>query len=178
MAGLALALGVLTAYAQGWLPDRVASLANSSGSWVLIAFLLALLGATPVAAAAFGSLSLLSLLTGYVVGAGVRGYPSSTALLLFWGAAGVLVGEGVYGLLFIADTTYPPYWWGQMVVGCGAGGGRGPVPHAAPRRRPRPRRLRGHGGGLRPCLQPEPDSPAVVVGARPPVSIRPCAHGC
>ncbi len=30
---------------------------------------------------------------------------------------GVLVGEGVYGLAYIADTTYPPYWWGQIAVG-------------------------------------------------------------
>lgn len=92
VAGLAFALGVLTSYAQGWLPEQVAALANSSGSWVVIAFLLALLGATAVAAAVFGSLSLLSLVAGYVVGAGVRGYPSSPALLIFWGAAGVLVG--------------------------------------------------------------------------------------
>jgi Family of unknown function (DUF6518) len=31
--------------------------------------------------------------------------------------SGVLVGEGVYGLRYIADTTYPRYWWGEIVVG-------------------------------------------------------------
>ncbi|RIQ30093.1 DUF6518 family protein [Jiangella rhizosphaerae] len=31
--------------------------------------------------------------------------------------AGVLVGEGVYGLREIAGTTYPPYWWGSIVAG-------------------------------------------------------------
>jgi hypothetical protein len=31
--------------------------------------------------------------------------------------SGVLIGEGVYGLTVIADTTYPPYWWVQMAVG-------------------------------------------------------------
>lgn len=31
--------------------------------------------------------------------------------------SGVLIGEGVYGLLYIADTTYPPYWWGQIGAG-------------------------------------------------------------
>ena len=31
--------------------------------------------------------------------------------------SGVLIGEGIYGLTQIADTTYPPYWWGQIVVG-------------------------------------------------------------
>lgn len=148
MAVIAFFLGVMTAYAQGWLPDQVRSLANSSGSWALLAFLLALLAATRGASAVFGVLALLALLAGYVVGASVRGYPSSTQLMVFWGAAallagpllglaafwvrscggplaalgagamsGVLVGEGVYALAYVADTTYPPYWWGQIVVG-------------------------------------------------------------
>jgi hypothetical protein len=30
---------------------------------------------------------------------------------------GVLLGEGIYGLMYIADSTYPPYWWGEIVVG-------------------------------------------------------------
>lgn len=30
---------------------------------------------------------------------------------------GVLIGEGIYGLTFIADTTYAPYWWGETVTG-------------------------------------------------------------
>lgn len=44
-------MGVVTAFAQGWLPEQVGSLANSSGSWALLAFLLARLAATPAAAA-------------------------------------------------------------------------------------------------------------------------------
>jgi len=31
--------------------------------------------------------------------------------------SGVLIGEGIYGLAFIADTTYPPYWWAETFVG-------------------------------------------------------------
>jgi hypothetical protein len=31
--------------------------------------------------------------------------------------AGVLIGEGVYGLRYIADTTYRPFWWGEIVLG-------------------------------------------------------------
>ena len=31
--------------------------------------------------------------------------------------SGILIGEGLYGLSTIADTTYPPYWSGQIVVG-------------------------------------------------------------
>jgi hypothetical protein len=145
---LGLALGVLTAYGQEWLPREVGSLANSSGSWALAAFLLALLATGPRVAAACGALALLALLAGYVLGAGLRGYPSGSTLIVFWGLAtvfvgpflglgahwvrwgrrtlaalgaggmgGVLVGEGVYGLAYIADTTYPPYWWGQIAVG-------------------------------------------------------------
>ena len=145
---LGLALGVLTAYGQKWLPQEVGSLANSSGSWALAAFLLALFATGQRVAAVCGALALLALLAGYVLGAGLRGYPSGSTLIIFWGLAavfvgpflglgahwvrsgrrtlaalgaggmsGVLVGEGVYGLAYIAHTTYPPYWWGQIAVG-------------------------------------------------------------
>lgn len=141
-------LGVLTAYGQSWLPQEIASLANSSGSWAMVAFALALLATTPLVAAAYGCTALVTLLAGYVVGADVRGYSSSPELMLFWGLAavlagpllglsaywvrsghrwlaavgaggisGVLIGEGIYGLAYIADTTYPPYWWGSIVGG-------------------------------------------------------------
>lgn len=143
-----LLLGVLTAYGQEWLPARVGSLANSTGSWCLIAFLLAFLASRRRVAIVCGALALITLLAGYVLGASVRGDPSSRGLLVFWGLAavlvgpllglganwvksgrptlaalgtgaisGLLVGEGVYGLAYIADTTYPPYWWAEMIVG-------------------------------------------------------------
>ena len=145
---LGLTFGVATAYAQAWLPHEVGSLANSVGSWALLAFLLAFLGATPRAAAFLGFLALVTLIAGYVLGASVRGDPSSSSLIAFWGLAslvagpvlglsafwvrtdhgylgaagigvisGILIGEGIYGLSTIADTTYPPYWSGQIVVG-------------------------------------------------------------
>ncbi len=113
-----------------------------------MAFLLALLGTNQRIAAMLGSLTLIALLVGHVLGAEVRGDPSSSSLIAFWGLAavlagpvlglsahwiktshgylaavgagvvsGVLIGEGVYGLSFIADTTYPPYWMGEIVVG-------------------------------------------------------------
>lgn len=31
--------------------------------------------------------------------------------------SGVLIGEGIYGLRYISDTTYPPYWSGQVTAG-------------------------------------------------------------
>lgn len=144
----ALALGVLTAYAQGWLPQQMGSLANSAGSWALAACALSLLASSDRQAALFGCVSLLGLLAGYVLGAQIMGYPSSRTTVLFWGGAavlagpvlgiashwlktrrdllaaigagvvsGVLVGEGIYGLTRIADTTFPPYWWGEILVG-------------------------------------------------------------
>ncbi len=109
---------------------------------------LSLLATSGQLAAVFGSASLLTLLAGYVLAAQIRGYPSSTSTILFWGAAGllggpllgigahwvktghdlqaatgvgavsgVLFGEGIYGLTSIADTTYPPYWWCEILVG-------------------------------------------------------------
>jgi Family of unknown function (DUF6518) len=146
--GAGFALGVLTAFAQAWLPHEMGSLANSSGSWALVALLLALLANDRIAAAMFGFLALISLLGGYVVGSEVRDIASSSGLIAFWGLAavivgpilglcahsietdhgywaaigtgvvsGVLIGEGIYGLRYIADTTYPPYWWVEIAVG-------------------------------------------------------------
>lgn len=31
--------------------------------------------------------------------------------------AGVPIGEGMYGLAVIADTTSPPYWWAELTIG-------------------------------------------------------------
>lgn len=30
---------------------------------------------------------------------------------------GLLLGEGGYGLVVVADTTYPPYWWAEVISG-------------------------------------------------------------
>lgn len=148
VAVVGLFLGVLTAYAQEWLPEDLGSLANSSGVWALVAFALALLATGPRTAAIHGCVALLALLVGYVLGTNARGFASGTALVVFWGAAaivvgpalglaahwvkskaglaaaagtgvmsGILIGEGLYGLAYLADTTFPPYWWGEAVVG-------------------------------------------------------------
>ena len=147
-AAVGMAFGVATAYGQLWLPSEIASLANSSGSWSLVAFVVALRSRTPRIAAVSGALVLAGLLAGYVLGAAVRGDTSSRSLIVFWGLAaltagpvlgvsahwcaragdrlvavgagvmsGVLVGEGVWALASVADTTYPPYWWAEIVVG-------------------------------------------------------------
>jgi hypothetical protein len=145
---LGLALGGLTAYGQSVLPYHLAPLANSTGPWVLVAFGLALLARRRSGAALVGLLTLALLLAGYVLTDWARGYPSSRALIAFWGLAcvlvgpvlgvaanslrhgsrsaaalsagllsGVVVGEGVYGLRSIADSTSAPYWWAEIGLG-------------------------------------------------------------
>ncbi|MFC7326583.1 DUF6518 family protein [Marinactinospora rubrisoli] len=151
--GVALAGGLLvgmaTSVAQGLLPGILHSLANSSGSWSLIAFLLAMLCPRPRVAAVMGVVTLLAMVAGYDVASELRGYATSLASSAFWLVAavvvgpflglggnavrtrsrmapaaigaisGVLVGEGVYGLTVIADTTSPEYWWASIAVGVG-----------------------------------------------------------
>lgn len=143
-----LVLGGLTAVGQQHLPEALRSAANSSGTWVVVAFAVALLARWLGWAVAAGAVTLLALLAGYVLTNELRGFPSSSGLLLFWGVAGVtvgplvglgahwlrtrtdaraalgvgglagvLVGEGVYGLTVVVETTAPEYWWGSVVVG-------------------------------------------------------------
>ncbi len=145
---VAFAIGSLTAFGQQWLPHDVNSLANSAGSWSLACFVLVLVTTTRVPwAALLGGLALIGMLAGYVVTSDLRGYPSSTALMLFWSLAavtagpalgvsaawirtggprrvaavavpaGVLTGECVYGLINIADTTSPVYWTIEGLAG-------------------------------------------------------------
>lgn len=142
------ALGALTAFGQGALPGQLSSLANSSGPWVLVACLLALLSVSAGEATAAGALALAALLAGYVVTDAARGYPSSSNLIVFWGLAailagpmiglfafwirarrrilaalgsggisGLLLGEGIYGLAYVRSSTYPPYWWAEILFG-------------------------------------------------------------
>lgn len=87
VAVVSLVLGALTAYGQEWLPQKVGSLANSSGSWCLVAFLLAFLASRPWPAAASGVVSLLMLLVGYSVTNELRGFATGSQTLLFWGTA-------------------------------------------------------------------------------------------
>lgn len=103
VAVVAVILGALTSVGQTVLPDQARSLANSSGSWVSVAFAAALLVAGPprprrsspaaVAEAALaGAIALWGLLAGYVVTAHLRDYPMSSFYLMFWTVAGALVG--------------------------------------------------------------------------------------
>lgn len=136
----ALLIGFLTSFAQGWLPAPISSLANSSGSWSLAAFLLALLGRRMWVSVGIGVLALVAMVLGYDLASTLRGFGVSPFYTLFWGAAavtvgpllgwsahmlrhrnrwapvgvgfmaGILVGDGANGLLTVLETTSPVYW--------------------------------------------------------------------
>ena len=148
-------IGVLTAIGQGALPGVLAPMANSAGSWCLAAFVLAAFATgmpyRPVwLGAVLGALALFAMVIGYALASEVSGHAAGTRLVLFWGAAavvvgpaigiaatwhrggrssraalaagliaGILVGEAIYGLTFIAATTPVVYWAGQLVLGLG-----------------------------------------------------------
>ena len=148
--GAGMAIGGLTSFGQTWLPFELSPLANSSGSWVALAFGLCLSNRSPRRGGALGVLALASMLAGYVIVADLRGFPSAASTVLFWtvaaviagpvlgiGAAwahstddrkvglafspllGVLLGEGIYGLRTLADTTPTVYWVCQIAVAVG-----------------------------------------------------------
>lgn len=57
---------------------------------------------------------------GPLVGLGahwLRTRTDTRAALGVGGMAGILVGEGVYGLTVIAETTAPAYWWSSIALG-------------------------------------------------------------
>jgi uncharacterized protein DUF6518 len=146
--GGGLLTGALTAYGQGSLPDDVSSLANSCGPWVLASFLLAFAAPRAAVAALSGAVSLAAMTWGYYAADLYRGFPASSAHVLFWLAAaaaigpvagasahwlragparlgalgvgalaGLLMGEGGYGLTYIADSTSPVFWKLEILGG-------------------------------------------------------------
>lgn len=145
--GVGLLVGFLTSFGQGLLPEVLSPLANSAGSWSLVALLLASLSPRRGFAVAIGVLSLLAMVAGYDLASLLRGFGVSLGGSLFWVTAavvvgpflglgshalrvrnrlapvavgamsGVLVGEGAYGLTVIAATTPAGYWTASIVVG-------------------------------------------------------------
>jgi len=135
---LSFLLGGLTSYAQGFLPDAIISFANSASGWtVLTALLVYWSRARTGPAAVLGAVSFVLLVLGYMVAAQVRGFVYDPLLFSvvgvvvgpFVGAAaswlratgvraalgtallsGIGVGESVYGLTIVRETTSPVYW--------------------------------------------------------------------
>ena len=139
-------LGAATFHAQGFLPDALTSFANSASGWTLVTVLL-LTGSRvrPAAAALLGATSFVLLTLGYSVAAQLQDLfydPTLFALVGVvvgpfvgiatswlrsshpWQAAlgtsllaGIGVGEAVFGLTAVADTTSPVYW---VLIGAAA----------------------------------------------------------
>jgi hypothetical protein len=93
--GAGLAVGIATSVGQGSLPEGLTPLGNSSGSWCLAAFALALLDRDPRRAALVGFAALVAMLVGYAVATQLRGYPVGTSMFLRWGAAAVIAGPAL-----------------------------------------------------------------------------------
>ena len=130
--------GILTLFAQGFLPDAVRSFANSASGWTLItAVTVWALKPASLPAAAFGAVGFTLLVLGYTVAAGWQdlyydprffgavgllagpfvGVAASWLHHPGWRAAlggallaGIGLGESTYGLLYLAGTTSPVYW--------------------------------------------------------------------
>lgn len=146
--GAGLAIGIAASVGQGSLPEGLTPLGNSSGSWCLCAFALALFERDPRRAALVGFASLVAMLAGYALATEFRGYPVGTSMFVRWGVAaviagpalgvgaawlrgpnprraaagvapiaGILLGEGLYGLTVVAATTSVGYWIGEVAVG-------------------------------------------------------------
>ncbi len=140
-----LALGMVTFYAQGFLPDAFGSFANSASGWTLLTALLVFASrARPKVAAVLGAVSFVLLVLGYSLAASLNGLFYSPLLFGMIGVvvgpfvgvatawlrrtgiraalgtallAGIFLGEAVYGLTVIAGTTRPEYWLAIGVVG-------------------------------------------------------------
>jgi hypothetical protein len=112
-------LGGLTDLGQAWLPSLANSLANSGGSWVLVAFLVALTAGSAARAATRGGLSLLGLVIGFYATAFGRGVAVSPSAVRFWLAAALLIGP-IVGLA-AAWVRYGTPW--RVAAGAGVVGG-------------------------------------------------------
>lgn len=144
--GASLLLGGLTSWAQGVLPDALASVANSPSGWTLLtALLVAAARPTLPWGAALGGASFVSLVLGYTIASDLRGLFYSP---LLWCVVGVLAGpfvggaaaavvrshnlqaalgagalagvffaDGIYGRTVIGSSTNSIYWNFCLVAG-------------------------------------------------------------
>lgn len=142
------AIGMLTFFAQGLLPDALTSFANSASGWTLVTVLLLVWAraSTPLAAA-LGAVSFVVLTVGYSASAHLQGLFYDPTLFVVvgivvgpfvgvatswlradseWRAAagtallaGIGLGEAFYGLTAVAETTSPVYWSTIGVVALG-----------------------------------------------------------
>lgn len=135
---LSFLLGGLTSWAQGCLPDGLRSFANSASGWTVITALLVFWSRTrAVTAAVLGAISFVLLVLGYSAASELRGLfynplmfsavgvavgpfvgvaaswlrlTGTRAALAVALLAGIGIGESVYGLTVVRETTSPVYW--------------------------------------------------------------------
>ncbi|PJI90932.1 DUF6518 family protein [Luteimicrobium subarcticum] len=145
VAVLSFALGALTSYTQGLLPDALASFANSASGWTLLTALLVYGSRVRgVGGAVLGAVSFVLLVLGYTAASDLRGLHYDPLLFGVVGVvvgpfvglaatwlhardlpaalgtallAGVGIGEAAYGLTVVRDTTSPVYWIVIAAVG-------------------------------------------------------------
>ena len=141
-------IGMVTFFAQGFLPDALTSFANSASGWTVVTVLLLAWArvSTPLAAA-LGAVSFVLLTVGYSASAHLQGlfYDPTVFVVVgvvvgpFVGVAtswlradsewrtaagtalltGIGLGEAVFGLTTVATTTSPVYWALIAVVALG-----------------------------------------------------------
>ncbi len=117
IAGIGLATGVLSQFAQDLLPDAWSQVGNSISPWLLVAFLL---GSTMpdrrwAVAAGVGALALA--VVGFYATTTIRfGIGGGTASLVFWGL-GALVGGSVFGLAGFGWRTSPDRRLRALAIG-------------------------------------------------------------
>lgn len=146
----ALAVGAITSWAQGFLPDALSSLANSPSGWTLLTtMVVAAVRPSLPEGAVLGVVAFVAMVLGYTFASELRGLTydplrwgligvlagpfigASAAALVSRGRSslaaagagilgGVLVADGIYGLTVVDDTTSPVYWTAMLVLGLGA----------------------------------------------------------
>ncbi len=138
-------VGALTSVGQQFLPDALRPLSNSASGWTIpVAASVYLARPALRLAPLLGVLGFTATNLGYAAASNLRGHPydpgfwlivgllagplvGGAAALLHhrerrWAAvgagllAGILAGEGVYGLTTVADTTGAAYWWAILAI--------------------------------------------------------------
>ncbi|MCE0536362.1 DUF6518 family protein [Kineosporia rhizophila] len=151
VAALSFFAGALTSYAQGFLPDSLSSFANSASGWTLVTVLLIWsVRARPVLAAMLGAAAFVLLTVGYSAASAVRGLTYDPTLFSIVGLvvgpfvgiatawlrerdlraalatatlSGIALGEAVYGLTVVSQSTSPVYWTLSGLAGLALLGG-------------------------------------------------------
>jgi hypothetical protein len=112
---IGLVLGALTDWGQSRLPWYAGSLANSAGSWVLVAFFAALGGSRIRLSVGRGVLCMVGLNLGYYITAAARGIPISASAVSFW-----LVAAAVFGPVVGLAAGWVRHG-GSIQIGAGSG---------------------------------------------------------